>query len=45
MDGTNPPPNLPMPYLTSLKILDLTKLTNDSILHDPTWPNMPSELP
>jgi hypothetical protein len=45
MDGTNSPPNIPMPYLASLKIPDLTKLTNDPILHDPTWPNMPKKLP
>jgi hypothetical protein len=34
-----------MPYLASLKILDLTKLTNGPILHGPTWPNMPTKLP
>jgi hypothetical protein len=45
MVGTNPPPNIPMPYLASLNIPDLTKLTNDPILHDPTWPNMPTKLP
>jgi hypothetical protein len=45
MDGTNPPSPPPMPYLVSLKILDLSKLMNDPILHDPTWPNMPTKLP
>jgi hypothetical protein len=45
MDGTNPPPNPPMPYLASLNILDLTKLMNNPILHDATWPNMPTKLP
>jgi hypothetical protein len=35
----------PMPYLVSLTILDLSKLTNDPILHDPTWSNMPTKLP
>jgi hypothetical protein len=45
MAGTNPPPNHPMPYFASLNILDLNKLTNDPILHDPTWPNMPTKLP
>jgi hypothetical protein len=45
MAGTNPPPNLPIPYLASLNIPDLTKLTNDPILHDATWPNMPTKLP
>jgi hypothetical protein len=41
MAGT--PPS--MPYLESLKIPYLTKLMNDPILHDPTWPNMPTKLP
>jgi hypothetical protein len=45
MAGTNPPPTLPMPYLASLNIPDLTKLTNDPIFHDPTWPNMPTKIP
>jgi hypothetical protein len=34
-----------MPYLASLNIPDLTKLTNDPILHDPTWLAMPTKLP
>jgi hypothetical protein len=34
-----------MPYLASLNIPDLNKLTNDPILHDPTWPTMPTKLP
>jgi hypothetical protein len=41
MVGT--PPS--MPYLASLNIPYLTKLMNDPILHDPTWPNMPTKLP
>jgi hypothetical protein len=45
MDGTNPLPNIHMPYLASLNIPYLTKLMNDPILHDPTWPNMPTKLP
>jgi hypothetical protein len=45
MDGTNPPSPLHMPYLASLNIHDLSKLTNDPILHDPTWPTMPTKLP
>jgi hypothetical protein len=40
MAGANPPPPLQMTYLASLNILDLTKLTNDPILHNPTWPAM-----
>jgi hypothetical protein len=39
------PPPLQMPYLASVNIPDLTKLTNDPILHDPTWPAMPTKLP
>jgi hypothetical protein len=45
MVRTNPLPNLPFPYLASLNIHDLTKLTNDPILHDATWPNMPTKFP
>jgi hypothetical protein len=45
MVGTNPLSPLQMPYLASMNILDLIKLTNDHILHDPTWPAMPNELP
>jgi hypothetical protein len=45
MIGINPPPPPHMPYLASLNIPDLTKLTNDPILHNPTWPAMPTKLP
>jgi hypothetical protein len=45
MAGANPNPPLQMPYLASLNIPDLTKLTNDPILHNPTWPAMPTKLP
>jgi hypothetical protein len=45
MDGANPPPNPSMTYLASHNIPDLTKLTNDPVLHDPTWLNMPTKLP
>jgi hypothetical protein len=45
MDGTNIPPQPQIPYLASLNIPDLNKLTNDHILHDPTWPAMPTKLP
>jgi hypothetical protein len=41
MVGT--PPS--MPYLASINIIDLTKLMNDPILHDRTWPNIPTKLP
>jgi hypothetical protein len=40
-----PPPPLQMPYLASLNISDLRKLTNHPILHAPTWPAMPTKLP
>jgi hypothetical protein len=45
MVGTNPFPPLKIPYLDSLNIPDLSKLTNDPILHDPTCPAMPTKLP
>jgi hypothetical protein len=45
MARNNPPPNIPIPYLESLNILYLNKLMNDPILHDATWPNMPTKLP
>jgi hypothetical protein len=45
MAGTNPLPPPQIPYLASLNIPDLTKLTNDPILHNPTWPAMPTKLP
>jgi hypothetical protein len=45
MARTNPmqPPHIP--YLAFLNIMYLTKLTNDPILHNPTWPAMPTKLP
>jgi hypothetical protein len=45
MVETNSPLPPQMPYLDSLNILDLTKITNDPVLHDPTWPTMPTKLP
>jgi hypothetical protein len=45
MDRTNPLPNIPIPYLASLNIPDLTKLMNDPILNNATWTNMPTKLP
>jgi hypothetical protein len=45
MARINPLPRSHMSYLDSLNIPDLTKLTNDSILHNPTWPAMPTKLP
>jgi hypothetical protein len=45
MARTNPSPPPQMPYLASINIPYLTKLTNDPILHNPTWPAMPTKLP
>jgi hypothetical protein len=45
MAGANPQPTLLMPYLAFLNIPYLRKLTNDPILHDFTWPAMPTKLP
>jgi hypothetical protein len=45
MDGANPPSPPQISYLDSLNIPDLTKLINGPILHDPTWPAMPTKLP
>jgi hypothetical protein len=45
MVGTNPPPTPPMPHFASLNIPDLSKLMNEPILNDPTWPNMSTKLP
>jgi hypothetical protein len=33
------------PYLYLLNLLDLTKLSNDPIFHNPAWPAMPTKLP
>jgi hypothetical protein len=38
-------PPLQIPYFASLNIPALRKLTNDLILHDPTWPAIPTKLP
>jgi hypothetical protein len=46
MDGTNPTPPPHMPYLASLNIPNLTKLTNDPMLCNPAWPTkLPSDIP
>jgi hypothetical protein len=45
MAETNPTQLPHMPYLASLNISDLTKLTNDPILHNPTWPTITTKLP
>ena len=33
------------PFLSSLNLPDLVKVTNDPIYHDPWWPPMPTKLP
>jgi len=44
MEGTNA--NQPvLPYMAGFHLPDLTKLINDPIWHDTTWPNMPTKLP
>jgi hypothetical protein len=45
MARNNPPLPLHMPYLASLNIPDLSKLTNHPVFHDPTWPTIPTKLP
>jgi hypothetical protein len=41
--GQMPQPRLP--FLASLNLPDLSKLMNDSMSHDPTWPPVPTKLP
>ena len=33
-----------LPFLVMLNILDLSRLTNDPIAHDPAWPAIPTKL-
>ena len=37
--------NTPLPFLATLKLLDLSKLTNDPILHHLAWPPVPVKIP
>jgi hypothetical protein len=41
--GPNEKPRLP--FLTTLNLSDLSKLMNDLVSHDPTWPPIPTKLP
>jgi hypothetical protein len=41
--GHNPQPKLS--FLATLHLPDLTRLLNDPICHDPSWPPMPTKLP
>ena len=34
-----------LPFLATLNLLDLSKLTNDPVAHDPMWPVVPTKLP
>ena len=35
----------PLPFLATLELLDLSKLTNDPILHHSAWPSVPVKIP
>ena len=37
--------NTPLPFLATLELPDLSKLINDPILHNPTWPSVPINIP
>jgi hypothetical protein len=34
-----------LPFLATLNLPDLSKLMNDHVCHDPTWPPIPTKLP
>ena len=34
-----------IPYLATLKLPNLLRLTNDLVSHDPTWPIVPTKIP
>ena len=34
-----------LPFLVTLNLLDLSRLTNDPIAHDPAWSAVPAKLP
>jgi hypothetical protein len=34
-----------LPFLATLHLLDLSRLLNDPICHDPHWPSMPTKFP
>jgi hypothetical protein len=34
-----------LPFLAMLNLPDLTKLMNDPVSHDPTWPSVPTKIP
>ena len=40
-----PQPNQQLPFLATLVLPDLSRLINDPIHHDPSWPAIPVKLP
>jgi hypothetical protein len=40
-----PQVNQQLPFLATLDLPDLSRLTNDPILHSPVWPAIPAKLP
>jgi hypothetical protein len=41
----HPQVNRQLPFLATLDLPDLSRLTNDPILHFPFWPIIPAKLP
>ena len=39
------PFNPQLPFLATLELPDISKLTNDPILHNPYWPPVPNKVP
>ena len=39
------PVNPPLPFLATLELPDVSKLTNDLIFHNPYWPPVPTKIP
>ena len=39
------PFNPQFPFLATLELLEVSKLTNDPILHNPYWPPVPTKVP
>ena len=37
--------NPQLPFLATLELPDVSKLTNDPILHNPYWPPVPTKIP
>lgn len=37
--------NPQLPFLATLELLDVSKLTNIPILHNPYWPLVPTKIP